>query len=85
MNDRSRYVKVKDLQREVEETRQAIEALNNPSTGRTIGPVMFLFGLLVILASFFILDKARAEGASAGPSPLPAVECEAHPRPSWCA
>lgn len=85
MNDQKRYVKVKDLQREVEETRQAIEALNNPSSGRTIGPVMFLFGLLLILASFFILDKARAEGATVGPSPLPDVMCEAHPRPSWCA
>ena len=85
MNDHSRYVKVKDLQREVEETRRAIEDISNPPSGRTIGPVMFLFCILIIISGFFLLDHARAEGASAGPSPLPAVECEAHPRPSRCA
>lgn len=86
MNDQKRYVKVKDLQREVEETRKAIKALNAvESSGRTIGPVVFIISLLIVLGGAFLADKVLAEGASAGPSPLPAVECEAHPKPSRCA
>lgn len=85
MNDQKRYVKVKDLQREVEETRRAIEAISNPPAGRTIGPVIFIVSILLVLAGAFLADKVLAEGATVGPSPLPDVECEAHPKPSRCA
>lgn len=90
MNESQRKEEIKKLNKKIEQTREQVgifESISKPESNGISTP-FFAVLLISILASTFLLNSAFAydlEPASDRSSPLPPIQCEAHPQPTRCA